>query len=181
MKAAEQGIRFDAPAQTVGSQTIVRLPAGASAALPSRGQVSVTGTIGGHEFATVVEPDGEKGHWLRITADLARAAGVRPGESVSCVLEPTKDWPEPQVPADLDEALADASAKVAEKWREITPMARWEWVRWVNATANPATRATRIEKTVSKLDGEHRRPCCFNLAACTDPELSKSGKLADAG
>ena len=38
---------------------------------------------------------------------------------------------------------------------------------------------TRIEKTISKLDGEHRRPCCFNLAACTDPELSRSGKLID--
>jgi hypothetical protein len=22
-----------------------------------------------------------------------------------------------------------------------------------------------------------RRPCCFNLAACTDPDLSKNGKL----
>ena len=22
-----------------------------------------------------------------------------------------------------------------------------------------------------------RRPCCFNLAACTDPNLSKNGKL----
>jgi hypothetical protein len=24
-----------------------------------------------------------------------------------------------------------------------------------------------------------RRPCCFNLAACTDPDLSKNGKLID--
>ncbi|OYO11715.1 hypothetical protein CGZ94_14985 [Enemella evansiae] len=177
MKAVEQEIRFEAPVQTVGTQIIVRLPAEASAALPSRGQVSVTGTIAGQPFETVVEPDGEKGHWLRITAELARAAGVQAGDPVSFTLRPTKDWPEPEIPADLAEALAAASPKVAEKWREITPMARWEWVRWVHATANPATRATRIEKTISKLEGEHRRPCCFNLAACTDPELSKSGKL----
>ena len=55
---------------------------------------------------------------------------------------------------------------------------RWEWVRWVNETRSPATRAVRIEKTVSKLAGKHRRPCCFNLAACTDPELSRSARLA---
>jgi hypothetical protein len=24
-----------------------------------------------------------------------------------------------------------------------------------------------------------RRPCCFNLAACTDPNLSKSGRLIE--
>jgi hypothetical protein len=24
-----------------------------------------------------------------------------------------------------------------------------------------------------------RRPCCFNLASCTDPDLSRSGKLVD--
>ena len=44
-------------------------------------------------------------------------------------------------------------------------------------TASAKTRASRVEKTVAKLDGEHRRPCCFNLAACTDPEVSRSGRL----
>ena len=50
---------------------------------------------------------------------------------------------------------------------------------WVNETRNRDTRKVRIEKTISKLNGEHRRPCCFNLAACTDPELSRSGKLVE--
>jgi hypothetical protein len=58
-------------------------------------------------------------------------------------------------------------------------MARWEWVRWIGATTSTDTRAIRIEKTVSKLNGKHRRPCCFNLAACTDMELSKSGRLIE--
>jgi hypothetical protein len=58
-------------------------------------------------------------------------------------------------------------------------MARWEWIRWVNETRNMETRALRIEKTISKLNGKHRRPCCFNLAACTDPELSRGGRLMD--
>jgi hypothetical protein len=73
--------------------------------------------------------------------------------------------------------LADAPPKVRELWKAITPMARWEWVRWVNATNNPDTRKRRIEVTISKMTSGKRRPCCFDLASCTDPELSKSGKL----
>ncbi|MEQ9324370.1 MAG: YdeI/OmpD-associated family protein [Polyangiaceae bacterium] len=64
-----------------------------------------------------------------------------------------------------------------ELWEAITPMARWEWVRWVSATKNEKTRARRVEVSVSKLSDGKRRPCCFNLASCTDPELAKSGKL----
>ncbi|GAA1482048.1 YdeI/OmpD-associated family protein [Gordonia sinesedis] len=177
MKAAEQAVRFDAPLSVVATQTIARLPATASTALPSRGQVSVSGTIDGHEFSTVVEPDGDRGHWVRIPVELQRAAGVAAGDTATFALTPTQQWPEPNVPDDLAAALSTAPPNVQEKWQDITPMARWEWVRWVNATGSPKTRAVRIEKTISKLDGEHRRPCCFNLAACTDPEVSKSGRL----
>ena len=62
-------------------------------------------------------------------------------------------------------------------WIDITPMARWEWVRWITSTRSPATRARRVEVGISKLDRGSRRPCCFDLASCTDPDLSRSGKL----
>ena len=63
----------------------------------------------------------------------------------------------------------------------ITPMARSEWVRWVNATKNPDTRERRVAVSLSKLSSGKRRPCCFNLAACTDPDfLSKNGQLVPA-
>lgn len=81
------------------------------------------------------------------------------------------------MPPDLQSALADAPGELRATWEAITPMARWEWVRWVNATRNPQTRKRRIEVSISKLSSGKRRPCCFNLAACTDPELSRSGKL----
>ena len=91
----------------------------------------------------------------------------------------TDIWPEPVLPKDIATALEKAPQKVKDKWHDITPMARWEWVRWVNATGSIDTRATRIVKTISKLDSTHRRPCCFNLAACTVPELSKGGRLLE--
>ena len=95
-------------------------------------------------------------------------------------LTPTKAWPEPSVPDDLRAALDDAT-DLAETWDDITPMARWEWVRWVGATKNPQTRERRVEVSIDKLRNGKRRPCCFDLSSCTDPELSKSGKLIDAG
>jgi hypothetical protein len=172
-------IRFDAAASAIDSTVIVRLPDDASQRLPSRGQVAVQGTINGIELRTVVEPDGAKGHWIRIDRDLQRAAHIGAGDDVRVVIEPTRDWPEPDVPADLKNALAAAPQKIRDIWEDITPMARWEWVRWVNATANPTTRQRRVEVTISKIDNGKRRPCCFDLSACTDPALAKNGRLRD--
>ena len=172
-------IRFDATLHRIGGVTLLRLPREASQALPSRGQVSVEGTLAGHAFETVLEPDGEFGHWMRIDEPLRQDARVAAGDTVDVQVRPTQDWPEPIVPPDLDTALASAPGKIQQLWREITPMARWEWVRWVNATNNPDTRRRRVEVSISKMESGKRRPCCFNLAACTDPELARSGKLID--
>ena len=93
----------------------------------------------------------------------------------------TRDWPEPGVSQDLAAALAAAPQKIQDLWNQITPMARWEWVRWVNATKNPDTRRRRVDVSISKMKSGKRRPCCFNLSACTDPDLSKNGRLLEPG
>jgi hypothetical protein len=170
-------IRFEA---TIDASIIVRLPVEASGDLPSRGQVAVRGSMNGHDFRTVVEPDGMKGHWIRVDQQLRRAAGVAAGDVVDVAIEPTRDWPEPDVPADFARALAAAPQRIRSIWDDITPMARWEWVRWINATANSATRQRRVDTSLSKLDHGKRRPCCFDLSACTDPTVSRSGKLRGA-
>jgi hypothetical protein len=173
-------IHFDATLHTIDERTILRLPEDASKDLPSRGQVAVQGTINGHRFQTVLEPDGSSGHWMRIDGGLQQTAGISPGDTATLEIEPVKEWPEPDVPQDFEQALAAAPQEIQDLWKEITPMARWEWVRWVNATRNPATRARRVEVSISKMAGGKRRPCCFNLAACTDPDLSKNGKLLES-
>ncbi len=172
-------IGFKGEVQQVADRLILRFPAEASAELPSRGQVAAHAQLNGHAFDTVLEPDGLRGHWLSIDEDLQAATGLDAGASATLEVEPTKDWPEPEVPDDLRAALDDAP-DLAETWLDITPMARWEWVRWVNATANPSTRAKRVAVSISKLRAGKRRPCCFDLSSCTVPELSKSGKLIDA-
>jgi hypothetical protein len=172
-------IRFRAEVSTIDDTVLVRLPDEASAALPSRGQVAVHATLDGHPFDTVVEPDGRKGHWIRLGSSLVRAAGVGPGDTADLTLEVAPEWPEPEVPDDLAGALGAAPARIRDVWEDITPMARWEWVRWVGATASPGTRQRRVEVSISKLDNGKRRPCCFDLSSCTDPDLARSGKLRE--
>ena len=176
-RAPAAPVRFEATLYTIDDEVLLRLSEAASKRLPSRGQVAVEGTLGGQPFTTVMEPDGTFGHWMRVDAPLRGAAGVDVGDTVTVEVKPVRAWPEPAVPDDLGAALAAAPATIRALWDDITPMARWEWVRWINETRNPATRQRRVEVTISKLEKGKRRPCCFNLAACTDPMLSRSGKL----
>ena len=174
-------IHFDAALSTIETSTVLLLPETASKDLPSRGQVAVHGMINGAEFQTVLEPDGNSGHWMRVDDTLQHTAGISAGDTAALDIEVAKDWPEPSVPHDLATALVAAPQKIQNLWNEITPMARWEWVRWVNATKNPDTRRRRVDVSISKMKSGKRRPCCFNLSACTDPDLSKNGRLLQPG
>ncbi|MCU1537642.1 MAG: hypothetical protein JWP82_1993 [Humibacillus sp.] len=172
-------IELEAEVVRIDDVALVRLPGDASARLPSRGQVAVHATLAGHAFETVVEPDGRRGHWVRLEADALERAGLAVGDVATLSLRLASEWPEPTVPGDLATALATAPEPLRDAWQDITPMARWEWVRWVGATGNPSTRARRVEVSLSKLDAGKRRPCCFDLSSCTDPGLSRSGRLRE--
>jgi len=116
---------------------------------------------------------------MRVDGALREALGPSPGATAELFIEVAQDWPEPELPDDLGAALAGAPEEVRDLWAAITPMARWEWVRWVKATRNPATRRRRVEVSISKLAARKRRPCCFDLSACTDPDLARNGRLRD--
>lgn len=172
-------IKFESTLQQINKWTILQLPDSASEKLPSRGQVMVEGTINGRSFQQVLEPDGRWGHWLKLDAKMRKSVGVNVGDNVKFEIMPSKVWPEPDIPTDFLKALAGTSTKVQNLWNKITPMARWEWMRWINATNNNETRQRRIEVSISKLQSGMRRPCCFNRAACTDPDLTKNGRLLE--
>lgn len=171
-------IRFTTTPLNISDWTIINLPESASAKLPSRGMALVAGTINGFHSKIVLEPDGKGSHWFRVDSALRKAAGMEAGGAVTLEVEPSKDWPEPDVPADLDQALA-SDLQANALWVKITPMARWDWLRWVRATNNRETRSHRIEVAMSKLRSGERRPCCFNRNQCTEPEVSKSGILIE--
>src|SRR5260221_7800255 len=128
-------IRFQAKLIAIGSQTILRLPEAASSKLPSRGMSMVQGTFNGHALQAPLEPDGLGSHWFRVSNTMLRAARARVGDSVSVALEPMALWPEPKVPADLAQALG-SNPEARRIWLDITPLARWDWTRWIGSTRN---------------------------------------------
>jgi uncharacterized protein YdeI (YjbR/CyaY-like superfamily) len=65
-----------------------------------------------------------------------------------------------EVPADLRKALiSDESA--LERWQDLTPLARNEWICWVISNQRPETRKSHIERTTTELLQGKRRPCCW--------------------
>lgn len=106
--------------QRTSGSTILRLPDDASAKLPSRGQVAVKGVMNGHAFQTVLEPDGRRGHWLKIGEKLRQSLAASEGDTVALRIEPAEDWPESDMPEDFQAALADAP-DLSGLWKSITP------------------------------------------------------------
>lgn len=171
-------IHFKTKLFKIGSWTILLLPKDASAKLPSRGQTMVEGTINGHPLKTPLEPDGNWSHWLKVEDSLLKAIAAEAGDTVTIDIQPTKDWPEPEVPEDLQSALA-ANPEAYALWTKVTPMAHWEWVRWIRSTSQSETRKRRIEVACSKLKSGERRPCCWNRNLSTEPTVSKNGVLLE--
>lgn len=171
-------INFKAELSKIGSLTLVRLPKSASSKLPSRGMTMVEGTINGFNFKVPLEPDGKGSHWFKVNKTMYKAIKADVGDTITLEIEPVEEWSEPKVPTDLKKALA-SDKKARKLWEDITTIARWDWIRWINATKNPETRRIRIEKTFSKLKGGKRTACCFNRSMCTDPSVSNNGILLE--
>ena len=65
-----------------------------------------------------------------------------------------------RMPVDLRKTLtADKAAKAA--WKDITPLARNEWICWIESAKKPETRSHRIDRTRTELIEGMRRPCCW--------------------
>jgi uncharacterized protein YdeI (YjbR/CyaY-like superfamily) len=64
------------------------------------------------------------------------------------------------VPSDLSLVIAKDKS-VAEKWEDLTPLARNEWICWVITNKRPETRKNHIKRTATELLAGKRRPCCW--------------------
>ena len=65
-----------------------------------------------------------------------------------------------KLPADLREALLGSATALAA-CKDITPLARNEFICWVEDAKQAKTRERRIRRTVEELEEGQRRPCCW--------------------
>lgn len=139
----------------------VVLPAEASAKLPRRGRTTVAGSINGHGFEALLEPDGNKSHWLRIDEELLEASRARIGDDAHFEIMAVAQEPEPDVPDDLAEAL-QAAPESRATWDATTTLARVDWIHWITSAKQAKTRAKRIGDACDMLASGKKRVCCFD-------------------
>lgn len=66
----------------------------------------------------------------------------------------------PKMPADLNKALS-ATPKALKTWESATPIARRDWILWLNTAKQAETRVRRIQKALDVLSKGKKRVCCF--------------------
>ncbi len=147
------------------------LPKTVSEKLPRRGRTSVDGTLNGHAFHATLDPDGQLSHWLKVSKALQQAAAASPGDTVSVQVSAADPEPEPQVPDDLQRALA-ASAAAQATWAATTTIARVDWVHWVESAKQAKTRQRRVENACEMLASGKKRVCCFDQSGYYSKSLS---------
>src|SRR3989344_7261134 len=102
-----QLFKIGSASNAAAAWTILHLPPEASAKLPSRGMVMVSGTLNGVSFKALLEPDGryapgqKPSHWFRPDEKLLEKAHVSVGDTVEVSLTPTKEWIETEGPDDF--------------------------------------------------------------------------------
>ena len=65
-----------------------------------------------------------------------------------------------RLPADLRETLM-VNTTALDAWKDITPLARNEFICWVEDAKQQKTRERRIRRTREELEEGQRRPCCW--------------------
>ena len=64
------------------------------------------------------------------------------------------------LPTDLQKVLS-SDTKALAAWEDITPLARNDWICWVESAKKQETRRRRIERACNDLKDGKRRPCCW--------------------
>src|SRR3984893_18172621 len=92
---------------------------------------------------------------------------------------PAGEESEPRVPTDLRKALA-AAPKAKTQWRDLTPIARRDFISWIDSAKQPETRRRRIERACSMLAAGKRRPCCYSIVSLDLHLALKAAPMAKA-
>src|SRR5205814_2173829 len=69
-----------------------------------------------------------------------------------------------RLPTDLRKALA-ATPTAKAQWRDLTPIARRDFISWIESAKQPETHRRRIERACSMLAAGKRRPCCYSIVS----------------
>ncbi len=75
-----------------------------------------------------------------------------------------------EVPEDLKEVFL-LDSDLLEKWNNLTPLARNEWICWVTIVKKSETRKEHVRRLSENLLKGKKRPCCW--PGCPHRQSSK--------
>ncbi|MDO8273655.1 MAG: YdeI/OmpD-associated family protein [Gammaproteobacteria bacterium] len=78
-----------------------------------------------------------------------------------------------EMPIDLSNALSEKKETI-DLWESLTPIARNEFICWIEDAKLEKTRVKRINRTVEELLEGQKRPCCW--VGCIHRTDKKPGK-----
>jgi len=81
--------------------------------------------------------------------------------------------------ADLRTALA-AAPKAKAQWEDLTPIARRDFMSWIDSAKQAETRRRRIERACDMLAAGKRRPCCYAIVPFNLYKARKANPKAKA-
>jgi uncharacterized protein YdeI (YjbR/CyaY-like superfamily) len=93
--------------------------------------------------------------------------------------KPAGDESQARVPADLRKALA-ATPRAKAQWSDLTPIARRDFISWIDSAKQAQTRKRRIEKACSMLEAGKRRPCCYSIVSLDLHQALTASPMAKA-
>lgn len=141
----------------------VILPKKVSATLPRRGRITVDGSINGNAFRALLEPDGQKSHWLKIDMKLIKKSEVNLGDVAHFEIVALEQEPKPETPADFASALK-VSKEAKAIWEDTSNIAKLDWIHWITSAKQNKTRKKRINDACDMLASGKKRVCCFDTS-----------------
>ena len=79
-------------------------------------------------------------------------------------MNPKPAGEELRLPTDLRKTFA-ATPMAKAQWRDLTPIARRDFISWIDSAKQTETRRRRIERACSMLVAGKRRPCCYSIVS----------------
>lgn len=131
-----------------GGWTYISIPEIIEQELWKTGGIKVKGSVDDHIIQQLRLMRTRDMVFLPLSASIRKATRKKEGDKVSIIL--FEDESELSIPADLQECLEDEPAAL-EYFVSLTEGYKREYIAWINAAKQPATKAGRISKMIGKL------------------------------
>jgi Domain of unknown function (DUF1905)/Bacteriocin-protection, YdeI or OmpD-Associated len=134
----------------VGTWTYLNIPPDVSAALGSKGQVRVKGTVNACPYRSTVLPMGDGSHYLVVGKEIRDHIHAQQGDTVLVTLELDLEERRVVLPEDFEAAFANHPQARAE-FDKLSYSHQKEYGDWIQGARKAETRLRRIETMLESL------------------------------